>query len=106
MNASSAARRLPVFPNEPPRTRGECAALPRPCPFPGCRHHLAADSRGGVPFLYSCALDVADDGAHSLEEVGEILGMDPAVVREIEVGALRTIRSALGLGELRRRASP
>jgi DNA-directed RNA polymerase sigma subunit (sigma70/sigma32) len=48
-----------------------------------------------MPFLYSCALDVADDGAHSLEEVGEILGASPETIREIESEALRKLRRAL-----------
>src|SRR5581483_1287305 len=26
-----------------PRTRGECVDGPRPCPWVGCRHHLALD---------------------------------------------------------------
>ncbi len=88
-------RRLPVLPPERPNVRGDCAEIPRPCPFASCRHHLAADSRDGAPYLYSCALDAAEDGAHTLEEVGQILGMAPELVREIEVTALARLRGAL-----------
>lgn len=42
-------RRLPVIPEQRPRTREQCLSIPRPCPFVGCRHHLllevAADGR-------------------------------------------------------------
>lgn len=29
-----------------PRTRGECAGSPRPCPWAGCRYHLLLDLLG------------------------------------------------------------
>ncbi len=88
---------LPLAPSPSrPERRGECSDLRRPCPFPTCRYHLAPDSREGAPFLYSCALDAADDGAHTLEEVAEILGTSPESVRDLEVAALRKLRRALG----------
>lgn len=53
-----------------PTTRGECASVPRPCPFATCRYHLATDvdGRGQLRVNWedvdqmeeSCALDVAD----------------------------------------------
>ena len=29
-----------------PRTRADCAEVPRPCPYVGCRHNLALEVRG------------------------------------------------------------
>ena len=85
---------LPVL-APPPRTRGECADLPRPCPCTGCRHHLAPDAGEEGPFVYSCALDAADDGPHTLDEVAAILGTSREAIREIEMRALRTIAHAM-----------
>ncbi len=97
MSAAHIAVHLPIWP-EPgtprPRLRAECASLPRPCPFPDCRHHLAADSQG-PPFVYSCALDAADDGAHTIDEVAEILGATREEIRDVEIAALRKLRTAL-----------
>lgn len=33
--------KLPIYPDERPKTRGECYEMPRPCPFVSCRYHLA-----------------------------------------------------------------
>lgn len=33
--------KLKVYPDERPKTRGECYGMPRPCPFVSCRYHLA-----------------------------------------------------------------
>lgn len=94
---ASARMHLPrALTPQKPAHRGECAELRRPCPFSSCRYHLAPDSRDGAPFLYSCALDVADDGAHTLDEVAEILGTSPESVRDVEVAALVKLRRALG----------
>ena len=77
-----------------PRTRGECADVVRPCPFVSCRHNHAVDvnASGGIvergPAAESCALDVADAGPHTLEEVGEILGIVRERVRQIEERAV------------------
>lgn len=56
-----------------PRTRGECRGGERPCPWAGCRYHLAVDvneDNGSIKFNHpntpieemteTCALDVAD----------------------------------------------
>lgn len=57
-----------------PRTRADCAEVPRPCPYVSCRYHLYLDVndetgalRLNFPTLepadlqHSCALDVADE---------------------------------------------
>jgi hypothetical protein len=87
-----------------PRTRGECQGGPRPCPFVSCRHHLYLDvlPSGSLklnrPELdvwdleQSCALDVADKGGGTLEEVGQICGITRERVRQVEERALLRIK--------------
>jgi len=82
---------------ERPKTRAECPET-RPCPWVGCRHHLALEATeyGGVlPPLddwetrETCALDVADRKQEpTLEEIGELLGITRERVRQIEERAL------------------
>jgi len=90
-----------------PRTRGDCANVPRPCPFVGCRHHtfLEINPKTGavrlawgalepdeLPAHVSCSLDVADRGGASLEDVGAAMGgITREYVRLIERGALLRI---------------
>jgi len=83
---------------ERPRTRGECANVPRPCPYVSCAHHLYLDvtKAGNLKLNFpdiepeqmhperSCALDVADRGGVTLEEVGEAMNMTRERVRQIE----------------------
>lgn len=96
--------RLPVV-REPehwrPATRAECIDLPRPCPYVGCRYHLAIEvtARGDIAHIgdpaemaETCALDIADRGGITLEEVGEIYDVTRERVRQIEEKAVRKIR--------------
>lgn len=86
-----------------PRTRGDCAGVPRPCPFVSCVHHLYLDvsERTGaiklnfpdlepdeLPPTRSCVLDVAERGGATLEHVGEVMNLTRERVRQIEVRAL------------------
>lgn len=62
------------YPDERPRTRGECMDMARPCPFVSCRYHLAIDAHRDrhnnhtlrilnedpATMANTCALDVAD----------------------------------------------
>jgi hypothetical protein len=81
---------------ERPRTRGECTGGPSPCPFVSCKHHLYIDVNrfGGLKFNFpgieleemaeTCALDVADRGGATLEEVGAILNLTRERIRQVE----------------------
>lgn len=89
-----------------PRTRGDCARGPRPCPWVGCRHHLylevnpqtgsiAIRHAGGPEDLaQSCSLDVADEGGVTLEVVGGLLNITRERVRQVEAKTLRLIGRA------------
>lgn len=91
-----------------PSTRADCLAggsnAERPCPFVSCRHHLALEVRktGSIIFTFAeeldleqqpetCALDVADQGAHTLEEVGRLLNVSRERIRQLEQIALCAI---------------
>lgn len=69
----------------PPRTRGDCERGLRPCPYRTCRHHV---NEGTEPV---CALDVAEEGGATLEQIGEIMAISRERVRQIESAALRKI---------------
>jgi hypothetical protein len=88
-----------------PQTRAECPTE-RPCPYVGCRYHLHCDvTRTGNLILNfpdlqpweltpSCALDVSDDGEHTLEEVGELLNLTRERIRQIEATALEKLHGS------------
>ncbi len=83
-----------------PRTRGECVAAPRPCPFVGCKHHLYLDvtPSGSIKLNFptlepweleeTCSLDVADRGGQTLELVGQLMNVTRERTRQIETRAL------------------
>lgn len=90
-----------------PRTRGDCAEGLRPCPFVGCKHHLFLDvnlSTGAIKLNFpdrapdelgaSCALDVAELGGTTLDEVGNLTNLTRERVRQIEARVLVRIRLA------------
>ena len=89
-----------------PRLRSECEGGFRPCPFVSCRYHLYLDitRTGSIQFNFneepweiepSCALDVADEGGHHLEEIGGILHVCRERIRQIEAGAIRKIKGMI-----------
>jgi len=106
MNASIHLRLV----TDRPRTRGECVDAPRPCPYSGCRYHLSLDvakravgvrapprvrvyhpDEDGDPILEgrdSCALDVADRGGASFDEIAKMLNVTRQRVQQIEIQAL------------------
>lgn len=85
---------------ERPRIRGDCVGGQRPCPFVGCRHHLALDiTESGSLHVTdhldleampdTCSLDVADRGEHTLEQVGEVLNVTRERARQLEAKGLK-----------------
>jgi hypothetical protein len=92
-----------------PRLRSECQNMPRPCPFVSCGHHLYLDvnpQSGAIKLNFphlevwemaeTCALDVADRGGITLEEVGAILNLTRERIRQVEVRGLTKIRGSNG----------
>jgi hypothetical protein len=88
-----------------PHQRIECGQIERPCPYVGCRYHLYLDVRssGAIAETWptrepwelasTCSLDVADEGAQTLDQVAELLGgVSRERVRQIEVVALRKLK--------------
>jgi len=89
-----------------PRTRAECADGARPCPFVSCKHHLFVDvsaKTGAIKLNFpdldvwemneSCALDVADRGGTTLEDVGAIMNLTRERIRQVEVKALAKLEA-------------
>ena len=94
---------------ERPRLRGECKEAPRPCPFVSCKHHLYLDinpETGSIKLNFpdmepwelkeTCALDVADRGGITLEEVGEIMNLTRERIRQVEVRGLLRLKMGDG----------
>ena len=97
-----------------PRTRAECADGPRPCPFVSCKHHLFIDvspRTGAIKLNFpdlevwdlgeSCALDVADRGGTTLEDVGAIMNLTRERIRQVEVKALAKLEALSDMYALR-----
>jgi hypothetical protein len=97
-----------------PRTRTECADGPRPCPFVSCKHHLYIDvspRTGAIKLNFpdlevwelneSCALDVADRGGTTLEDVGAIMNLTRERIRQVEVKALAKLEALSDMESLR-----
>jgi len=68
-----------------PKTRADCANVPRPCPYVGCRHHLYLDvtPAGNLKLNQpvevwdlreSCSLDVAEREGVTFDKLGEVFG--------------------------------
>ena len=99
---------------EKPRTRAECADGPRPCPYVSCKHHLYIDvspRTGAIKLNFpdlevwelneSCALDVADRGGTTLEDVGAIMNLTRERIRQVEVKALAKLEALRDMMALR-----
>jgi hypothetical protein len=92
-----------------PTSRGQCANVARPCPYVSCKYHLYIDvnpNTGSIKINFpdlevweldnSCALDVAEQGGITLEEVGEILNLTRERIRQVEVRGLMKLKDAGG----------
>jgi len=97
-----------------PRARSECVDGPRPCPFVSCKHHLYIDvspRTGAIKLNFpdlevwemneSCALDVADRGGTTLEDVGAIMNLTRERIRQVEVKALAKMEALNDMEALR-----
>jgi sigma-70-like protein len=89
-----------------PRSRADCASGPRPCMFVSCKHHLYLDvnpDTGSIKLNFpdkeiwemeeTCALDVADRGGITLEEVGAIMNLTRERIRQVETRGLSKLRA-------------
>lgn len=89
-----------------PSTRAQCVNMPRPCLYVSCRHHLYLDvneETGSVKFNFpdkevweleeTCALDVADRGGITLEEVGSIMNLTRERIRQLELSGLEKLKN-------------
>ena len=97
---------LPILDDgERPQKRGECQTAMRPCPYVSCKHHLYLDvnpETGSIKINFpdlepweladTCALDVADRGGITLEEVGAILNLTRERIRQVEVRGLLKLK--------------
>lgn len=110
-------RRLPL-------TRAGCADLPRPCPHVGCRYHLYLDvkANGRIKLTFpeleclqpdgsealgvagmlgpSCALDAADGGPLTLEQIGEAMNLTRERCRQLEALIFKKLSKSRMLREL------
>ncbi len=97
-----------------PKTRSQCIDGPRPCPYVSCSHHLFLDissKTGAIKMNFpdldlwemgeSCALDVADRGGTTLEDVGAIMNLTRERIRQVEVRALAKLEALNDMNSLR-----
>ncbi len=88
-----------------PSSRAECKEEMRPCPWVACKHHLYLDinpETGSIKINFpdlepwelkhTCALDVAERGGITLEEVGEIMNLTRERIRQVEVRGLLKLK--------------
>lgn len=91
-----------------PRTRADCEEGPRPCPWVSCRWnlYLVPDPQSGsIKFNFpgqeideipnTCALDLAELGGMTLDDVGSAINITRERVRQIEERALAKLKRRL-----------
>jgi len=97
-----------------PKLRSECKDMDRPCPYVSCKYHLYTDVhpiRGSIKLNFpdvevwemteTCALDVADRGGITLEEVGEIMNLTRERVRQVETTGLAKLQAVDDVARLK-----
>jgi hypothetical protein len=90
-----------------PKTRADCVNSPRPCVYVSCKYNLYLDvnpETGSIKLNfrdkeiweleYTCALDVAEKGGITLEEVGELMNLTRERIRQVETRGLEKVRVA------------
>lgn len=93
-----------------PRNRADCVNSARPCVYVSCKYNLYLDvnpETGSIKLNfpdkeiweleYTCALDVAEKGGITLEEVGEIMNLTRERIRQLETRGLAKLQ---GLSEI------
>jgi hypothetical protein len=99
---------------ERPDARADCVSGARPCPYVSCKHHLYLDvsaRTGAIKLNFpdlevwemteTCALDVADRGGTTLEEVGAIMNLTRERIRQVEVKGLAKLAALRDMLALR-----
>ncbi|HEY2364898.1 MAG TPA: sigma factor-like helix-turn-helix DNA-binding protein [Polyangiaceae bacterium] len=99
---------------ERPEMREDCQGGERPCPFVSCKHHLYLDvsaRTGAIKLNFpdlevwemneTCALDIADRGGATLEEVGAIMNLTRERIRQVEVKGLAKLQALRDMAALR-----
>ena len=90
-----------------PKKRADCVNTARPCLFVSCKHNLYLDvnpETGSIKLNFpdkdiwelehTCALDVAEKGGITLEEVGVIMNLTRERIRQVETRGLSKLREA------------
>lgn len=89
-----------------PKMRSDCVNTPRPCLFVSCRHHLYLDvnpETGSIKYNFpdkevweleeTCALDIAERGGVTLEEIGRIMNLTRERIRQLEIRGLEKLKA-------------
>jgi hypothetical protein len=101
-------------PYDRPQTRADCARIPRPCPYVTCKYSLYLDvsdtgsiilnfphlEPGQMPVDQSCALDLAERGPMTLEDIATVTNLTRERIRQVELKALlrRARPAAIAMG--------
>jgi len=95
-----------------PRVRRECRDGLRPCPFVSCKYHLYLDVNPETHSIKqnfphkevweleeTCALDVAERGGLTLEEVGDLMNLTRERIRQMEALGVQRLNLEMEPGE-------
>jgi hypothetical protein len=94
-----------------PRTRGDCASVPRPCPYVGCKYHLGVDvgrgPGGSTAIVVREAFqdrepwDLRESAPSPLRRIAHRLNITPERARQLQhAGLARAARMGLRLAAL------
>lgn len=99
---------LAIIDDDRPRTRSECCDGPRPCLYVSCRFHLYLDvneATGSIKLNFpdlepwelpqSCALDIAEKGGLTLDEIGDLLNVTRERARQLETSGIDKLKTKL-----------
>lgn len=96
-----------------PEKREDCRLGERPCPYVSCKYHLYLDVNprtGSIKLNFpdlevwelpeTCALDVAERGGMTLEEVGELVNLTRERIRQVESAGIDKIQDTYSDAEI------